>query len=112
MTRFDLIVVGAGPAGMAAASKARHCGLIVMVLDEQPAPGGQIWRSVETAAKRDRILGPSYSEGRPIAEQFRNCAAAYLPEAKLWRIEKGIHASVTHQGAVRTFEAEAMILAT
>ena len=41
---FDLLIVGAGPAGMSAAVQARQHGLTVLVLDEQPSPGGQIYR--------------------------------------------------------------------
>ncbi|WP_435609574.1 FAD-dependent oxidoreductase [Streptomyces sp. C10-9-1] len=40
----DLVVVGAGPAGMAAAATALHGGLRVTLLDAGPAPGGQFWR--------------------------------------------------------------------
>ncbi|MBO3088213.1 FAD-dependent oxidoreductase [Cellulomonas dongxiuzhuiae] len=40
----DLVVVGAGPAGLAAALAARAHGLDVVVVDEQPQPGGQIFR--------------------------------------------------------------------
>ena len=40
MNRFDLLIVGAGPAGMAAAVAARRLGLEVMVVDEQPDAGG------------------------------------------------------------------------
>ena len=42
--RADIIVVGAGPAGLAAASCAAESGRRVIVLDESPRPGGQIWR--------------------------------------------------------------------
>ena len=42
MSKVDLLVVGAGPAGMAAAVTARRFGLDVLVVDDQPAPGGQI----------------------------------------------------------------------
>jgi NADPH-dependent 2,4-dienoyl-CoA reductase/sulfur reductase-like enzyme len=45
MTGFDLIVVGAGPAGMAAACRAAETGAKVLVLDNNPAAGGQIWRN-------------------------------------------------------------------
>lgn len=41
---FDVVVVGAGPAGIAAATLAAECGRSVCVLDENPAAGGQIWR--------------------------------------------------------------------
>jgi len=39
-----IVVVGAGPAGIAAAVRARQCGKPVTVLDDNPTPGGQIWR--------------------------------------------------------------------
>ena len=39
-----IVVVGAGPAGMAAAVRARECGKRVTVLDDNPTAGGQIWR--------------------------------------------------------------------
>jgi D-hydroxyproline dehydrogenase subunit alpha len=41
---FDVLVVGAGPAGIAAACAAAACGTSVGVVDENFAPGGQIWR--------------------------------------------------------------------
>jgi D-hydroxyproline dehydrogenase subunit alpha len=40
----DVIVVGAGPAGMAAAVRAAESGRRVVVVDESPNAGGQIWR--------------------------------------------------------------------
>ena len=43
----DLAIVGAGPAGMAAAMLASELGLDVMLIDEADAPGGQIYRGVE-----------------------------------------------------------------
>jgi D-hydroxyproline dehydrogenase subunit alpha len=49
--RFDVVVVGAGPAGLAAAVTAAECGrpglsgLTVGLVDDNPAAGGQIWRS-------------------------------------------------------------------
>ncbi len=39
-----IAVVGAGPAGIAAATRAAESGASVVVLDDGLAPGGQIWR--------------------------------------------------------------------
>lgn len=39
-----LLVVGAGPAGIAAAVSAAKAGMAVTLVDAQPEPGGQIWR--------------------------------------------------------------------
>ena len=41
---YDILVVGAGPAGMAAAWSAAQAGVRVGVIDDNPVPGGQIWR--------------------------------------------------------------------
>lgn len=52
--RFDILVVGAGPAGIAAAVRASASGKRVGLVDDNPAPGGQIWRggiSEPTAAR-------------------------------------------------------------
>lgn len=43
--RFDILVVGAGPAGLAAAVCAAEAGRTVALVDDNPAAGGQIWRS-------------------------------------------------------------------
>ena len=40
----DVLIVGAGPAGMAAAAAASEAGRGVTILDDNPAAGGQIWR--------------------------------------------------------------------
>ncbi len=55
MTRAEVLVVGAGPAGIAAATAAAENGLGVIVLDDNLAAGGQIWRnsSVKLSASQD-----------------------------------------------------------
>jgi NADPH-dependent 2,4-dienoyl-CoA reductase/sulfur reductase-like enzyme len=42
---FDVVVIGAGPAGLAAAARASESGARVALVDDNPRPGGQIWRS-------------------------------------------------------------------
>lgn len=42
--RFDVLVIGGGPAGMAAAVRAAECGVEVGIVDDNAALGGQIWR--------------------------------------------------------------------
>src|SRR4051794_22090794 len=41
---FDVLVVGAGPAGLAAAASASGDGRRVGLVDDNPDLGGQIWR--------------------------------------------------------------------
>ena len=97
---------------MTAAVVARRHGLEVMVVDDQPEPGGQIWRSVENASRRDDILGPSYVEGRAVAEAFRASGVMYQPSTQLWQVEPGFRAFVSRDRQAQVIEAKAVILAT
>jgi D-hydroxyproline dehydrogenase subunit alpha len=46
MNKVDVLVVGAGPAGMAAAKRAHESGARVAVADDNGSAGGQIWRGM------------------------------------------------------------------
>ncbi len=64
---YDLVIIGAGPAGMTTASTAYQQGLRVALLDEQHKPGGQIYRAIgQTALRDEKVLGPDYYTGRQL----------------------------------------------
>ncbi len=46
MKRYDLIVIGAGPAGLSAAVEAAKRGLEAAVFDENDKPGGQLFKQI------------------------------------------------------------------
>jgi NADPH-dependent 2,4-dienoyl-CoA reductase/sulfur reductase-like enzyme len=76
---FDLAIVGAGPAGMAAAVEATDLGLTVAMLDEQATPGGQVLRGVERkGSARGERWGP------PLVRRFRDSTVTYLPNTAVW----------------------------
>src|ERR1700689_3385837 len=50
--RFDVAVVGAGPAGIAAALAAADSGKSIGFLGDNPAARGQIWRGAQTAPRK------------------------------------------------------------
>jgi NADPH-dependent 2,4-dienoyl-CoA reductase/sulfur reductase-like enzyme len=52
-SRFDVLVIGGGPAGMAAAVRAAECGVRVGIVDDNPALGGQIWRGSRESLSED-----------------------------------------------------------
>jgi NADPH-dependent 2,4-dienoyl-CoA reductase/sulfur reductase-like enzyme len=89
-TQCELVVVGAGPAGLAAATMAAGLGVDVMLLDEQPAPGGQIYRAITTTPVTDRrVLGDDYWHGMSLVEPFLRSGARYAPGATVWAVERG-----------------------
>lgn len=85
---IDLAIIGAGPAGLSAAIEARKLGLSVTLLDEQPTPGGQIYRNITLprSPRSEAVLGPDYTAGRPLAEAFLASGATYQPRATVWQI--------------------------
>ena len=108
----DLAIIGAGPAGMAAAITARRHRLTVTVIDEQPAPGGQIFRSVtEPAPLPTSVLGPDYHAGRTLAERFLACGADYRPGSLVWQEEKGT-LDLSGPDGPQSLQAKRIILAS
>lgn len=109
----DLAIIGAGPAGLSAAVRARALGLSVALLDEQPAPGGQIWRAIEArAAGGAGPHGDGDDAGLERVSAFRSCGAAYLPGRQVWQVEPGFAVFASSGGRSEKLEARSVLLAT
>ena len=67
---WDIVVVGGGPAGMAAAVSAATRGSSVLLVDDNPALGGQIWRGEES--------NPSLRAARKWSEGVKRSAIEVL----------------------------------
>ncbi len=113
MSRRDVIVVGAGPAGLSAGAMLAEMGLDVLVLDEQQTPGGQIYRNVENAPeKRIDYFGPDYSNGLDLVKRFRNSNAAYESGATVWQAEHDGVVCYSKDGASKSIRANYIVVAT
>lgn len=109
----DLAIVGAGPAGMAAAVTARQFGASVVVLDEQQGAGGQIYRGVEKApAQLLEILGPDYQAGTNLFEEFVRSGAEHVRGASVWHVVPQGKVHFTQAGAVKNMDARRVVLCT
>ncbi len=82
VVRADIAVVGAGPAGIAAAACAAERGASVVVVDEGLRPGGQIWRH------RDGAHPPRAA--RRWLDRFRHSGASLLSSAAVVDAETGV----------------------
>ncbi|MHB8755274.1 MAG: FAD-dependent oxidoreductase [Candidatus Acidiferrales bacterium] len=85
---FGVLVVGAGPAGIAAACCAAECGVRVGLVDNNARPGGQIWRGesqdsrVAEAGNWLRKLAATRVEILPAMEVFaQQCAGRLVAES-------------------------------
>ena len=111
--RIDLLIIGAGPAGMSAAVEARRHGLEVLVLDEQPSPGGQIYRNIrESDPQRLSILGDDYSAGRRLADEFIASGARYVPGAAVWQVGEQCQVHYLLEGRSLVVQARRLLIAT
>ena len=87
-SRYELVVIGAGPAGMVAAQQAAELGVEVAVIDEQTHPGGQIYRRADHSPLTDvQILGSDYAYGKQQVLSFRQANIDYINNASVWFID-------------------------
>lgn len=109
----DLAVIGAGPAGLAASIAAAKAGLEVMLLDDQPAVGGQIYRGIGRAdAERERVLGADYAIGKHLAEELASTPVRHLDGASVWQIGKEPTLYYTRRSKGAELRAKHLIVAT
>lgn len=109
MEKRELVIIGAGPAGLAAAVYGRRAGLDTLIL-EKSTPGGQINITDEI----ENWPGTIHSTGSELGETFRKHAEHFNAEfrsctVKNIEIRDGSKIIVTDNGEI---EAEAVILAT
>ena len=72
----DVLVVGAGPAGLAAAYHVAKSGRRVIVVDDNPAAGGQIWRGEQAK--------PASPEARAWFEKVRSVDIHFINGARVF----------------------------
>ncbi|MFB9147015.1 FAD-dependent oxidoreductase [Halomonas alkalicola] len=112
MTTHDLVILGSGPAGMAAAAAAVAHGITAVVVDEQPAPGGQIYRSIETTPiKERRILGNDYWCGEELVDGLDDPRIDYRPGTTLWQLTRQLEVGLLQGDQASMVRARHVILA-
>ena len=104
----DLIIVGAGPAGLSAAIEARTHGLSVVLLDENATPGGRIWQALEHRHACDA----DDAEGRRVVQAFRTCGAEAHWRAAVWAVEPDGRVFWSQDGTAHTCNASFVLLCT
>jgi thioredoxin reductase/bacterioferritin-associated ferredoxin len=102
----DVAVVGAGPAGIAAAVAASDCGASVAVVDEYGQPGGQIW-------KRPRGTDAVPDVARGWCQALERSGARLLADTAVWAVrDEHTLLTATARGRAGTIRARAIVVAT
>ncbi len=116
LINVDLAIVGAGPAGLAAAVESSNLGLNVMLLDEQAQPGGQIYRGIETnsSLRKEQLemLGPDYFKGFALTQAFRSSRCEYSNNTQVWQVEPSGRLFYRREGVVGQCIAKKILIAT
>ncbi|MFK5949046.1 MAG: NAD(P)/FAD-dependent oxidoreductase [Methylococcales bacterium] len=110
---YQLLIIGGGPAGLAAATMAAELGVSCAVLDEQPTLGGQIYRSIESAPEqRAKKLGTEYLRGKKIAAAFRRSHAEYYPNTRVWTLNQEREVGLLNNNESKIITADKVIVAS
>jgi thioredoxin reductase len=97
----DLVIVGAGPAGLSAAVEAGRLGAQVVVVDENAKPGGQLFKQIHKFfGSREHLAGiRGFDIGQELLAQAQECAQiklnstvyAIYPDKQVALIADGVH---------------------
>lgn len=104
----DLLIVGAGPAGIGAALEASNAGLSVLLLDENAAPGGRIWQALERRGAKD-------ADERAALDAIARLRASNVDArygAAVWAIEPDRLVYASQNGKAFTAQPKTILLAT
>ena len=84
---YDVIVIGAGPAGANAAIEASTLGLSVLIIDEQGAAGGQVWRD-KSSSITEALKTETSIKGDALRAALSLSIVTAKFNARVWHIEK------------------------
>src|SRR5215208_2285921 len=114
MLETDVAVVGAGPAGLAAAIAAAESGARVTIVDEYPSPGGQFYKQLPADYRvADRtLLDHDYTKGDELIRRAGHPNVELLSDTLVWgAFEPGV-LDLARSGAALKLKAGVIVVAT
>lgn len=112
--QVEIAVVGAGPAGLAAALAARRLGAEVILLDEYAALGGQYHKQPRFALNEADWARESDQarRGRTLAREVAAAGIESWTGATVWGLFPGLTLGIDRDGAAVELKAERLIIAS
>ena len=107
----DILVIGAGPGGLAAAEAAASLGADVLLLDERKFPGGQFYKQTAPGLNREALDRQQRSGAKAIAAAL-DAGARMIGDAAVWGVFDGPVFCVETSGEALTVLPSATIVAT
>ena len=114
MKRYDLIIVGAGPAGLSAAIEAAGKGLNVVVFDENEKPGGQLFKQIHKffGSKEHKAKIRGYVIGQQLLEEASKAGVEVKLNATVIGMYMDKEIVVRIDEEIYHYKADAIIIAT
>ncbi|MDR3072341.1 MAG: NAD(P)/FAD-dependent oxidoreductase, partial [Clostridiales Family XIII bacterium] len=114
MKRYEMIIIGAGPAGLSAAIEAAKAGMDVVVFDENARPGGQLFKQIHkffgSREHQARIRGVKIGEN--LLNAARELGVKVVLGATVLGVYRYKEVAVRLEGEVRNYKADTIIIAT
>lgn len=114
MKEVELLIVGAGPAGLSAACEAARAGVQVMIIDENARPGGQLFKQIHKFfGSRVHLAGTrGFRIGEMLLQETRELGVEVQLGHPVYGIFAGNQVLYGGEDGVRKLHAKKMILAT
>lgn len=114
MTRYDLIIVGAGPAGLSAAIEAAKRGLKVIVFDENAKPGGQLFKQIHKffGSKEHKAKIRGFKIGEELLKEANDFGVEVVLNAIVVGLYLDKEVTVKINEEIRHYKGDAVIVAT
>src|SRR5574344_1228495 len=114
MKRYDLVIVGAGPAGLSAAIEAAHHGMHVIVFDENARPGGQLFKQIHKffGSKEHKAKIRGFKIGEQLLKEASDAGVTVMLNAAVTGMYKNHEITVNTGSELRHYKADSVIIAT
>jgi glycine/D-amino acid oxidase-like deaminating enzyme/bacterioferritin-associated ferredoxin len=109
---LDLLVIGAGPGGLAAATAAARRGAEVVILDERPHPGGQYFKPLAPSHRAETRIDRQFAQGLALVQAARDAGVVILQEAHVWGAHAVDEVVAVVKGSEIVFRPRRLVIAT
>lgn len=112
--RYDLIIIGAGPAGLSAAIEAAKNGVNVVVFDENAKPGGQLFKQIHKffGSKEHKAKIRGFKIGEQLLKEANSLGVKVELNAMVVGMYDEHEITVKIDNEVRHYKGDALVVAT